>query len=419
MVRSGAHTRGRVAGRLLFASYHCLIDPSSGAAISARTLLPMLGQRGWEARAFCGPRLDFQYAESPEQLLCDQRIAYAEQAIGSAGLPCRLLEYAEPYLAGTIFVPDAPPRRWASPEEAGAFLDRFATVLAKFHPDVVLTYGGSALTLALMQRARQCGAQVVFWLQNLAYNERRLFEPADAVIVPSQYAAAHYRRALGLEPLVLPCPLEWQAIKCRRTSGRQFVTFVNPEPAKGVFVFARLAAELARRRPDIPLLIVEGRSGAEWLEHTGVDLSACGNLHRMRNTPDARDFYRASRVVLMPSLCGESFGRVAAEAMINGIPVLGSRRGALIELLDGAGLLFEVPEQYAPASRAAPSAEEVAPWIEAILRLWDDEPFYEEVSRRCRERAEAWREDTVARQYDAVLGRLCAGFESRISIVTL
>lgn len=175
MVRSGAHTRGRVAGRLLFASYHCLIDPSSGAAISARTLLPMLGQRGWEARAFCGPRLDFQHAESPEQLLCDQRIAYAEQAIGSAGLPCRLLEYAEPYLAGTIFVPDAPPRRWASPEEAGVFLDRFATVLDKFHPDVVLTYGGSALTLALMQRARQCGARVVFWLQNLAYSDRRLW----------------------------------------------------------------------------------------------------------------------------------------------------------------------------------------------------------------------------------------------------
>ena len=36
----------------------------------------------------------------------------------------------------------------------------------------------------------------------------------------------------------------------------------------------------------------------------------------------------------MPSVWQESFGRVAAEAMINGIPVLGSTRGALPEVID-------------------------------------------------------------------------------------
>ena len=38
----------------------------------------------------------------------------------------------------------------------------------------------------------------------------------------------------------------------------QYVTFVNPEPRKGVHVFARIAEVLARRRPDIPVLLVEG-----------------------------------------------------------------------------------------------------------------------------------------------------------------
>jgi hypothetical protein len=43
----------------------------------------------------------------------------------------------------------------------------------------------------------------------------------------------------------------------------QFVTFVNPEPVKGVYIFARIAAELARRRPDIRLLAVESRGQAD------------------------------------------------------------------------------------------------------------------------------------------------------------
>lgn len=50
----------------------------------------------------------------------------------------------------------------------------------------------------------------------------------------------------------------------------------------------------------------------------------------------------SARVVLMPSLWEESFGRVAAEAMANGIPVLSSDRGALPETV-GAGRFVEPP----------------------------------------------------------------------------
>ncbi len=36
--------------RLLFASYHCYFDPSSGAALSTRDLLELLARRGWSCR---------------------------------------------------------------------------------------------------------------------------------------------------------------------------------------------------------------------------------------------------------------------------------------------------------------------------------------------------------------------------------
>src|SRR5437764_4117720 len=92
----------------------------------------------------------------------------------------------------------------------------------------------------------------------------------------------------------------------------------------------------------------------------------------------------------MPSLGRESFPRVAVEAFINGIPVLDSSRGGLPETLAQAGLLFDVPERYTPESRLVPSADEVAPWVDTIIRLWDDDTFYQQERRRCLAAAEAW-----------------------------
>jgi glycosyltransferase involved in cell wall biosynthesis len=126
----------------------------------------------------------------------------------------------------------------------------------------------------------------------------------------------------------------------------------------------------------------------------------------MANTPDPRDFYRVSRLVLMPSLWNESFGRVAAEAMLGGVPVLASTRGALPEVVGEAGLLFDIPARYTPATRQAPTAEEVAPWVDAIIRLWDNDALYDQQRRKCLAAAEAWRPEPIAKRHDAFFREL-------------
>ena len=108
----------------------------------------------------------------------------------------------------------------------------------------------------------------------------------------------------------------------------------------------------------------------------------------------------------MPSLWRESFPRVAVEALINGIPVLASARGGLPETLGQAGFLFDVPPQYTPETRLVPSAEEVAPWIETIIRLWDDEPFYDQERRRCLAAAEAWRPERLLPGFEEFFARV-------------
>jgi glycosyltransferase involved in cell wall biosynthesis len=174
--------------------------------------------------------------------------------------------------------------------------------------------------------------------------------------------------------------------------GPKYVTFINPQPDKGMTVFARIAIEQGARRPDIPLLLVEGRGTSDALARLPVDLSSLTNLNRMANTPDPRDFYRVSGAVLMPSLWRESLGRVAVEAMANGIPVLASDRGALPETLGDAGFVFTIPERCTPSSDAVPTAQEVAPWVAVIERLWDDPAF--EARHRGMARAEVRRGGT-------------------------
>jgi len=104
----------------------------------------------------------------------------------------------------------------------------------------------------------------------------------------------------------------------------------------------------------------------------------------------------------MPSLWRESLGRVPIEAMANGIPVLASDRGALPETLGDAGFVFTIPERCTPTSGAVPTAQEVAPWVAAIERLWDDPAFEASHRQPARLEARRWDGDALAERYEAL-----------------
>ncbi len=125
------------------------------------------------------------------------------------------------------------------------------------------------------------------------------------------------------------------------------------EPRKGVHVFARIAEVLSLRRPDITLLLVEGASKASFLPQLGIDLGGLKNLRIMPNSPDARQFLAATKILLMPSLM-ENAGLVAMEAMFNGIPVVASNRGGLPETIGEAGFLLDIPARYTPETANYP-----------------------------------------------------------------
>ena len=235
--------------------------------------------------------------------------------------------------------------------EGRTFLACCERIFEHYRPDILLTYGGHWLAHAVIHAARRRGIRVVFALHNFAYEKAgELFRKVDAVLVPSRFAQAHYKRILGLESTAIPGPWNWDRLLCNEFD-RRFVTFVNPQPHKGVFVFARIATELARLRPDIPMLVVEGRAKAGWLERTGNDLSIVRNMQMLENTPDPR------------GILSREPGRPDAEPVVGILSTRGrritherhSRFGFQPRRHPGSigtgRFLFDIPAQYTPESR--------------------------------------------------------------------
>jgi len=358
--------------RVLFASYHCYHDPTSGAAVCTRDLFAVLSARGWACSAFTGPHLDDRMAPPIAIALRDRPGTRVERGMAAG---TRFAVYTQDGPGGfpvSVFATDPPvAAQVPSASDAAAFAALLAGRVADFRPDVVLTYGGDAASVAVRAVAKAAGAKVVFWLHNFGYKDKAAFAGCDAVVVPSEFSRNHYREKVGIECVVLPPVIDPNRVLTDRPDGGKFVTFVNPEPGKGVFWFARLAEVLGRTRPDIPFLVVEGRGRTDWLAKAGIDWTGITTIHRMANTPDPKAFYRLSRLVLVPSVAPESFGLVAAEAILNGIPVIASDRGALPEVVGESGECLPIPARVTPESRVPSSTEEVRPWVEVVQRLWD------------------------------------------------
>jgi phosphatidylinositol alpha-mannosyltransferase len=120
-------------------------------------------------------------------------------------------------------------------------------------------------------------------------------------------------------------------------------------------------------------------------------LEAAGRLTVEGKVNDVRQAYARCDVVVCPSV-QESFCRVAAEAMLNGIPVVGSDLEPVRALLgDGdAGLLFPVGD--------------VAAGAEAIVRLARDPGLRQRLGDQGRARAAVFGGEPVRRAFLELLG---------------
>ena len=363
--------------RILLAVHNVYGEFTSGAARSVRTIMDWLAGDGHTCRVLSAAWFEATPGARLRPYLAQLGIAPLCRAVAGG---CDVLDYALGGVPVTVVetrdhMPEAPDRA-----EARQYFMLFQEILRQFRPDLVLTYGSHPVLIGALHAARLRGATTVRTVRAYGYEDRAWFDHADRVLTNSEHVARHYRQRIGLASTALPSPILWSDV-LGRTDKRRFLTFVNPSPHKGAALFARLADMLAQARPDIPILVVQSGAAA------GLDPARHPRVVFCAPTPDPRDIYERTRLLLVPSLFHEPFGRVAVEAMINGIPALVSDRGALPQTVGGGGVVLPVPAWMEPHTSRLPDAGEVAPWFEAVARLWDDAGEYQRLASAARAEA--------------------------------
>jgi glycosyltransferase involved in cell wall biosynthesis len=377
--------------RILLAIHNAYTDSTSGAAHSMRIMTQWLAEGGHDCRVLGTARFDARPPDDIENHLKAldvplRRHPPSKVFVRSVRKPANVIvgrptiEFSLNDVPVTMLLTKAAAGSAAERYDVEQFLFLFDDLVRQFSPDVVVTYGAHPVIQELMHRARQRGIITVFSLRNRGYEHRDYFAHVDSVFTTSPYLSEVYRQKIGLNSTGIESPIDWSEVEVPADL-RKYVTFVNPSPAKGSLLFARLADMLGRSRPDIPLLIVQSATSAGGLNAIdGLDFTRHPQIMVAPATTEPSTYFGLTKILLVPSVVNESFGRVAAEALINGIPPIVSDRGALPETIRGAGRVVPLPDSMIETTTTLPTAEQAQAWVDAVLELWDDERAYADAS---------------------------------------
>jgi glycosyltransferase involved in cell wall biosynthesis len=238
--------------------------------------------------------------------------------------------------------------------------------IESFWPDVVIVPAAKPVLMA--KAAQRFGLPVVMMLQDVDFS----FHHGDirelsgvAFVANSRFTARVYKEAFGIDADVIYPPVNKRdyLTEAKEKKGN-CVTFINPHPYKG----ANVALDLAGSLPNVNFMFVRGWPlDPDYEKELIQKIRKLSNVRLVGNTIDMRSIYTQTRVLLVPSQWEEGYGRVAAEAQVNGIPVIASNIGGLPESVGPGGILI---------SPHAPIEE----WSLALNELLSNSTLYDRLS---------------------------------------
>jgi glycosyltransferase involved in cell wall biosynthesis len=258
-------------------------------------------------------------------------------------IPVRLLNFAWHRL-------EWPPVEWL----AGP-----ADIVQSMHPLMIPARNAARLItihdLYFLDRPEHTEAEIRRDYPALAADHARR---ADAVIVNSDYTRREVIERLGVDgdriTVCTPGNPGWPRRAEPEKAGP--ILFVGTvEPRKNLRRLLEAYAGLLERRAGIPDLVLAGALPVSRSDLFTGGTSLGGAVDRIRLTGYVSDderqrLYREASMLVLPSL-DEGFGIPALEAMTIGVPVIASNRGALPDVVAGAGILVD-PEDSAALATA-------------------------------------------------------------------
>ncbi len=395
--------------RLLLVAPGDPLDPADSSASADLVLLETLASRGFrvEVRGLSttgpGGVDEFIAAFKATGLACGPIPAPAE----APSLPTvRLTRNAvrvhlalRPPGSATPPVPDA------DADAESAFLRQLDAALAHDRPDLLMARGDDPRAAEILRRGRAAGIATALRVRDCDRFDPTPAPLADTLLATSRFAADYLHELTGRPATVVPDPPNLDRVRATHRQA-DYLTFLDPTRRGGLLPFARIATELGQRRPDIRILVVASPHEAAALNGCGGDLSTLGTIDVMSPPSDPKVAWARTRLAVLPSLDWAASPDLAVAALLNGVPVVASNRGSLPETLGPAGIVLPLPDRLTPATPTLPNAEEVAPWVEAILRLWDDTEAAESHQSLARDRSQAWTAEACADRLAATFSAL-------------
>lgn len=248
--------------------------------------------------------------------------------------------------------------------------------IGKWKPQVIVTHHQHSM-LAI-KTARLVKARSVYLVHNaMGINRRPLRGRPDLVLFNSDWVRDSLINEFGKPKshLTFHPPLTPDRHMVESTGDA--ITLCNLNADKGAHLFYELAAKEKGRQ----FIGVVGGHGQQVIRNN------LPNVTIMDHHPDMRRVWAATRVLLMPSV-QESYGLVAVEAGLNGIPTIAHPTDGLLENLGPGGLyadrdsvsewrhhleMLDIPEIYEGASDyACTRADDALTATRHTLKKWTE-----------------------------------------------
>jgi glycosyltransferase involved in cell wall biosynthesis len=357
---------------ILFCCPGSILEITSGAALSLRTILSALVAKGFRAVAL--QATIFDSAQGGEHIM------KAGESQSDKPIWRSEINGVEHLIVKT----GSHTRRFMTCQEEETYINLFRAELAHRRPDMVFLWGGLILERTIMREAKDAGIPVVFYLVNEGYKDKEVFKDVSVIITDTQATAKLYKERHNLDCQAVGKFIDTAEVIPKVPRRPDFITFINPSFEKGVSVFMPLAKLAAKVCPEVKFLVVQSRGrwpdAMQVLKFVPEDFP---NVTVIGHQTDMRPVYASTKALLLPSLWHESGARVIAEAQLNGIPVLASNTGGSAELIDIGGKIFDIPEEVRKKrGEVVITEEDLQPWIEEIKRIWNDQEYYNNLSEK-------------------------------------
>lgn len=243
------------------------------------------------------------------------------------------------------------------------FHDSLRRTIDEWKPDVIWTQLEGMEQIAAI--GVDSGTPTIVFLRDAedpAVTVKEIASSGAAMICNSHFMAGRLQRMSGRKAHVIYPSFDPLDHGVAGENG--YITMINPHRVKGFSTFL----EIARKLPEQRFLVVESWPLAQDDKRSLLDtISKLGNVEYSDRVPNIETIYRKTKLLLVPSIWEEAFGRVVIEAESCGIPVIASARGGLPEAVGQGGVCIE---DYLNADV----------WVKEIRSLLDQPARYRELS---------------------------------------